>query len=192
MTWQHARDALLAATPSDPRSLGEVHTTGVYAWWDLGGILRPKYPEAFPSVDPSRPLYIGKAQNGTLAQRGLAMHLKMTRRSSLRRSVASLLRHELPLLEGATAQPKLKFSLAQPSEMLLTEWLVENLRVTWFSTLTPGIVERRIIDDLLPPLNDTFAHRGDYWRFLKDERTAAWEAIRAMRANVAFSHEEKI
>jgi hypothetical protein len=28
-------------------------------------------------------------------------------------------------------------------------------------------VEGRIMDDLLPPLNDIRAQRGDYWRFMR-------------------------
>jgi hypothetical protein len=180
MEWPEARDRLLAMQPVSPTEIGTVTGTGLYAWWDSGSAIT--YPSDFPPVDRTRPLYVGLAEKSGLNVRGMEMHLKNTRVSGLRRNLASLLVDELKLSGGVIAQPKKKFSLSVECESVLTSWMVKRLTVTWVTHLSPGTVERDIVDDLLPPLNSTFAHKGDYWRHTAQLRAALHaEAAKTIR-----------
>jgi len=91
------------------------------------------------------------------------MHLKTTRMSGLRRNLNALLHDELALFGGVTAHPKRKMSLTKPLELQLTSWMLDRLTVTWVVHPAPSSVESQIINDVLPPLNSDFAHRGTYW-----------------------------
>lgn len=181
-SWSNVRDALLTATPTPPADLGRVAQTGLYAWWDLAGTLAPRFPIGFPDVDARRPLYIGLAERQTLGARGLLMHLKTTRMSTLRRSLAALLWKELDLLPGITDRGAGKFSIAPAQEQHLTEWMLTNLRVTWVTHDSPGTVEKPIIFDVLPPFNDRFAHHGGYYKAMSDLRNALRQAAREGRS----------
>lgn len=148
-----------------------MRSTGIYAWWDQKSRLSSLYPVGFPGVDPALPVYVGLANDDTLASRCLETHLApKTRRSTLRRSLSALLASQLDLLDGATAHPKVKFSLAPEGDSRLTEWMLSNLRLTWVPHPQPGLVEREVVNALVPPLNDRFAHRAEYWRFMKEAR----------------------
>ena len=161
-TWENVRDALLAAPPQPPMALGAEPSTGIYAWWDLDGALARQYPADFPPVDAGRPLYIGIAERQGLAARGLKMHLKRTRMSGLRRSLAALLRDELALTSQVVAARGGMFGLTPTADAALTNWMLQHLRVTWVAHPEPSTVEGPIVGTELPPLNYEHATRGPY------------------------------
>lgn len=177
-SWSEVRGTLLAATPVPPADLGQVKQTGLYAWWDLTGSLAPHFPVGFPRVDAGRPLYIGLAERQSLGDRGLLMHLKSTRMSTLRRSLAALLWEELDLLPGVIDKGAGKFTVAPAQEQQLTGWMLANLRVTWVTHHDPGTVEEQIVRAVLPPLNDRFAHHGGYYKPMSDLRIELRRAAR--------------
>lgn len=169
MDWTEQRDRLLTGLPHHPSALLARPVPGIYAWWDEQASLDEFWPDELPPIDPSRPIYVGIAKT-TLAERGGEMHLKATRMSSLRRSLTALLADKLKLHEGLVAAPKQKFSLSKENEALLTYWINTSLTVTWVEMDQPGTVERPIVADLLPPLNDTYAHAGPYWKHMRKLR----------------------
>lgn len=158
--WVEVLDSLTSRDRRSPLDLGEVRVTGLYAWWDPSGGV--PFPTGFPPVDQSRPLYIGLAKKGTLAARGLGMHLKTTRMSTLRRSLSALLRDELDLLADVRPAAAGKYGLAQPSEDRLTAWILDHLQVTWVEHPAPQLVERDVVRAEAPPLNYDFATAGPY------------------------------
>lgn len=175
MNAREISQTLTTSAPKSPQELTSVHKKGMYAWWDMNGALTPFWPEDFPPVDTSRPLYVGKAPV-SLSVRGADMHLKTTRMSTLRRNLTLLLVDELPLRDGLVAKPKKKLSQSNEGERVLTAWMLENLSVTWVELETPGAYESTVIGGLLPPFNDTFAHAGPYWRPMKALRERVWSS----------------
>lgn len=167
--WLVARDALVGGVAAAPTALLGVYEPGLYAWWDRQGALAAHYPSAFPHVDASLPLYVGVART-TLSGRAGEMHLDKTRVSTVRRSLLALLHGPLDLTEGVTARRKKKYSLDPALEQRLTDWMLENLTVTWHVRIRPDLVERAVVGDLTPLFNDTFAHAGPYWRAMRDLR----------------------
>ncbi|WP_350339268.1 GIY-YIG nuclease family protein [Paramicrobacterium humi] len=99
------------------------------------------------------------------------MHLYRTRASALRRSLAALLRHQMPILEDVIPGRKGKFGLAEPSETKLTAWILQNLTLTWMECSSPGHVERAVVAVSMPPLNYTFASRGPYAKIMRRLRS---------------------
>lgn len=176
MDWRGSRDLLLAAVPRSPADLLDQNFPGLYAWWDLHGALTSHWPARFPEVVTSRPLYVGIART-TLAVRGSEMHLKTTRMSTLRRSLVALLVDELELRDQIVPGPGQKFGLTAEGDSLLTHWIASNLNVTWHETPEPGTHERQIVGDLMPPLNDVFAHEGPYWLAMRELRVAVRRGI---------------
>jgi hypothetical protein len=161
-TWIDVRASLLAATPQPPMALGTEPSTGIYAWWDQPGALTSHYPADFPDVDHARPLYIGIAERQSLAARGLKMHLKRTRMSGLRRSLAALLRDELSLSTRVVPARGGMFGLTPAADAALTDWMLRHLSVTWIAHPAPSTVEGQIVAAELPPLNYEHATRGPY------------------------------
>ena len=157
-----------------------MHSPGLYAWWDLRGALTTFWPKGFPDVATSRPLYVGIART-TLAVRGSEMHLKTTRMSTLRRSLVALLVDELELLDQIVPGPGQKFGLTAEGDSLLSFWMGNNLNLTWHETQEPGTHERLIVGDLMPPLNDVFAHDGPYWVAMRELRAS-------VRASIALKY----
>ncbi|PPH83921.1 GIY-YIG nuclease family protein [Rathayibacter sp. AY1D9] len=166
MDWTDQRDALLGAVPAVPDALRDLRSPSIYAWWDLDGAPTQFWPTGFPDVVTSRPLYVGIART-TLAVRGGGMHLKTTRISTLRRSLVALLVDELELRDQIVPGPGQKFGLTAEGDSLLNFWMGNNLHVTWHDTPEPGAHERLIVGDLMPPLNDVFAHDGPYWKAMR-------------------------
>ncbi|WP_413228211.1 GIY-YIG nuclease family protein [Clavibacter zhangzhiyongii] len=178
-TWEDVRTALLAAPPQPPMSLGAELSTGIYAWWDLGAAVAPHYPADFPRVDATRPIYVGIAQRQSLAARGLKMHLKRTRVSGLRRSVAALLRDGLDLSSQVIPARGGMFGLAAAGEAALTDWMLRHLRVTWVAHPAPRGIEGPIVGAEVPPLNYIHATHGPYaahMRALRADMHAAGSA----------------
>ena len=178
--WADARDSLLDADPTSPRMLEAVEQPGLYSWWDLAGALTPFWPTGFPAVDISKPLYVGIAQT-SLRTRGADMHLTSTRVSTVRRNLVALLHDELDLLPGAKSDPRrrTKFGLAPDREERLTEWMEANLSVTWVVTPDAGLIESAVIEDLLSPLNDIYAHSGPYWKPMGSARDLVIRMVRS-------------
>ena len=153
---------------------------GIYAWW-LSGTL--PWPEDFPAVDVSEPLYIGKAERASVGDRVKA-HLGNTRFSAPRRSLTGLLIDVLPLRGHVIVRDpsKLsKFGLDPDGERLLTEWMAENVAATWVALDAPGEQEKSIIRRLLPPLNDTDAVGSAYIPPMRRLRAAAAQSALTSR-----------
>jgi hypothetical protein len=164
-----AWEALRAGAPVDPREAAGIAPTGLYAWWDHAGALSRFWPLNFPVVDPNEPLYVGDAPSG-LASRILEMHLKTTRYSGLRRSLAALLVRELELLPGITSVGKGKLIVDEVCEQRLTDWMVRNLGLTWVLTTDSTPLEKLIIADACPPLNYKHATNSRYRKAMKTAR----------------------
>ena len=110
----------------------------------------------------TRPLYVGIAEKQTVSTRVVETHLKVTRGSALRRSLAGLLGESLELRAGAVRHPRGEFGLEVAQESELTGWMLGNLSVAWVELDEPGVVEVPTILDLLPPLNYTYATGSPY------------------------------
>jgi hypothetical protein len=168
---------MLTAPLQPPTALGNELSTGVYAWWDSGAALAGLFPTDFPPVDPARPLYIGIAERQGLDARGLRMHLKRTRMSGLRRSLAALLRDELGLTSQVVPARGGMFGLTPAADVALTDWMLSHLSVTWVPHARPRAVEGAVVASELPPLNYDHATHGPY--------AAPMRALRAdLRARV--------
>jgi hypothetical protein len=134
---------------------------GVYAWWFS------KVPRGVPidgtAVDKGRRLlYVGIAPRkpsvaGSISSRTLRNRLLNHCRgpvasSTLRRTLAVLLRDELDLSITLTKAGKLKMS--PEHEARLTQWMAENAGVTWVVSATPWEVEDYMIQGAMRlPLN---------------------------------------
>lgn len=169
MDQKNAWGALRTATPVDAREAAGISCSGLYAWWDKAGALSRFWPYNFPIVDLNEPIYVGDAPSG-LASRIIEMHLKTTRYSGLRRSLAALLLHELDLLPGITSVGKGKVILDEIRERRLTDWMVENLGLTWVVTTNSTALEKLIIADECPPLNYKHATNSRYREAMKAAR----------------------
>jgi len=149
----------------------------MYALWDLNGALSPFWPEGFPKVNTSEPLYTGIAEKGsaTLAER-MGSHLNQTRWSTVRRNLTLLLLDELPLGEGLTPVDGKKYYYTQSpaGEQALTAWMLSNLTATWVTLDQPGEHERAVIGELLPPLNADYAAHGPYKKPMFALRQSVW------------------
>jgi hypothetical protein len=154
----HARQALAGPGTTLPVARTGVPTRpGLYAvhggattWQQLG--LGP--PDG-------RPLYVGKAER-SLAGRDIRQHFGtgMTGSSTLRRSLAALLRTRL----GLSAVPRnptrpdqfANYALAEPGDACLTAWMEAQLRLAIWVPDDPvdlAVVERELLRHWQPPLN---------------------------------------
>lgn len=132
-----------------------------------------------PSANAATPLYVGKAEQ-SLVSRDLRTHFATgkTGQSTLRRSLAALLRDELNLTAIPRNTSRLdgsaNFGLDAHGDERLTEWMVRELAiVVWEAPLgSPPLkeVEAEILVALNPPLNLT--HVRDRWDVLVKARRA--------------------
>lgn len=148
----------LVAAPRPLDALREVPALGIYAWW--GSV---PFPADFPEFDPAGPVYVGIAVRETLGQRTADFHLSRTRGSSLRRSMAALLADQLDLWPELLPSRR-HFGLTNAGELRLTAWMRDHLHVTWVEHPEPGPLERALIAELTPPLNDTHAPKSSAYR----------------------------
>lgn len=145
--------AVSGDTSHVPRSAGlyGVHAGGARS--ELG----------LPETD-STLLYIGKAER-SLAARDLTTHFTTGRtgQSTLRRSLAALLREQLDL-HAVPRNPAVpghftSFGLSSDGDERLTRWMVDHLALTTWAppagAETLRDLERAVIDRLQPPLNLT-------------------------------------
>jgi hypothetical protein len=168
--WQAVEEELLVGNRHLLNEVSGMYEPAVYAWWDESGALAQYLPKDFPEVDFSMPIYVGSAPKG-LELRFNEMHLKETRWSAPRRSLSPLLTDELDLLPGAVVAPKPgKFGLAADRDERLTLWMLRFLRLSHVpmnSADGAESTEEKIIEHLLPPLNDLHARAGLYCRRMR-------------------------
>jgi len=160
--WEVAHAGLLEVAPSHPSAMAAESATGIYAWWDTAASLARFYPSDFPPVQFHRPLYIGIAERQGLDSRGARMHLKRTRMSGLRRSLAALLRDDLLLSREVIPARGGMYGLTSDGDQRLTDWMLANLQVSWVVHDHPSTVEPAIIGAEFPPLNYDHATTGPY------------------------------
>lgn len=120
--------------------------SGVYAWWADPSVL-PDLPGPPNESDPSlRLLYLGRATS--LRGRILRNHLRRSGSSTLRRTLAGLLRSE-----GYRTTWTKGVVLVPEDEARLTAWMYAHLRLTWAQDPEPATVEAELVRRLHPPLN---------------------------------------
>jgi hypothetical protein len=145
------------------------------AWVELG--LQPSYPDT--------PLYVGKAED-SLACRDMRTHFTTGRTgsSTLRRSLAALLRNELDLraIPRNMAKPShfANFAVAPDGDARLTAWMHDRLTIAFWQKETGcelDDVETSIIGIWLPPLNTSKNPNADR-RLRLARKTMADEARR--------------
>ncbi|MBN9792525.1 hypothetical protein DMP17_28615 [Pseudonocardia sp. TMWB2A] len=94
-----------------------------------------------------RLLYVGLATK--LCTRLASNHLRRSGSSTLRRTLAGLLLDEQEYRTRWSG----RVVLVDDDEARLTQWMGENLRVSWCEYPTPRDVEADVIQALDPPLN---------------------------------------
>ncbi|WP_422785714.1 GIY-YIG nuclease family protein [Pseudonocardia spirodelae] len=120
---------------------------GIYAWWAPPAILPGLPGLPHPAVPDLRLLYVGLATK--LRARLASNHLRRSGSSTLRRTLAGLLLDEQEYRTRWTD----RVVLVDDDEARLTEWMGENLRVSWCEHPSPRDVEADVIRALRPPLN---------------------------------------
>jgi hypothetical protein len=134
---------------------------GVYAWWFS------KVPPGVPTgetafhngrrllyvgIAPRKPSAAGSVSDSTLRNRLLNHCRGPLASSTLRRTLAVLLKGELDLSITRTKAGKLKMS--PEHEARLTQWMNDNARVVWLVNPAPWEVEDHLIQGALRlPLN---------------------------------------
>lgn len=66
-------------------------------------------------------------------------------------------------------------------EQRLTNWMLQNLRLTWVVTGNSSAFEKLIIADLCPPLNYEHATKSPYRQAMKSKRAELCSASAAIR-----------
>jgi GIY-YIG catalytic domain-containing protein len=136
-----------------------------------------------------RPLYVGKAED-SLFSRDVRAHFQTgyTGRSTVRRSLAALLRHQLdltPVTRGSHSRDATdwatKFALELDGDKRLTNWMIEHLTLAAWPLPSSargmlGELEREAIKSLEPPLC-LQQWTGNPWRPIIQLRRAAMAAI---------------
>jgi hypothetical protein len=123
-------------------------------WLDLG----------LECAEDGRPLYVGKTEQAILG-RVLGTHFSdgQTGSSSLRRSLAALLRTRLGLHGVPRNREKpghfSSYGLPEADDESLTKWMTINLRISWPARDDAVLlkIEKAVIRTLKPPLNLTHA-----------------------------------
>jgi hypothetical protein len=144
--------ALPVARASVPARPGLYAVHGGAETWEQLGLGRP--PDGHP-------LYVGKAER-SLAGRDIHQHFGtgMTGSSTLRRSLAAILRTRLGL-SAVPRNPALpgyftNYALAEPGDACLTAWMEAQLRLAIWVPNDPvdlGAVEGELLRYWQPPLN---------------------------------------
>jgi hypothetical protein len=149
----------LQRTP--PLSIGEMSTAldadraahGIYAWWLVNTDALPDVPTTPHPSEPLGLLYVGVGPASARSTRTLRArfrdHTRDTGRSTLRRTLASLLYEREGWRPYWTDRPL----LTDVDNDALTTWQAANLRVQWFRMPDPWTVEAGVIRAMRPPLN---------------------------------------
>jgi GIY-YIG catalytic domain len=120
---------------------------GVYGWY-FRSLPCEMDVSACRRVDGLTLLYVGSASN---LRRRLCDHCRDRGGSTLRRTLAALLRDQLELKPGSGTRGNLRIGV--DGERRLSEWLAANATVIWAVTPEPETVERQFIEQLELPLN---------------------------------------
>jgi hypothetical protein len=134
---------------------------GVYAWW-FSRVPPGGQPEKtavhgdrrllYVGIAPRKPSAAGSVSDSTLRNRLLNHCRGPLASSTLRRTLAVLLKSELGLSITRTNAGKLKMS--PEHEARLTHWMDENARVVWLTNSTPREIEDHLIEgEVGLPLN---------------------------------------
>ena len=143
---------------------------GLYAWWGANNI---PWPDDMMPPSENKPIYVGIAATRPVGDRIRDNHLRSTRTSALRRSLVALLVDELDLADCVVPLPRPgKFHLTHTGEALLSGWMRENLTVSWTAHAHPAVLERALVGEIVPPLNDVHAHRSPYRARMRSLRAA--------------------
>lgn len=147
------------------------HTRGVYLV-SSNDLLLNQDLDIAPTQE-STPLYVGRARN--LSQR-LRYHLRgPTAASTLRVSLGLLLTTRLGLkVEVADIGGRIWFQ----NESVLSEWMAENVSVSYCEMREPEALEIDLIQRLQPPLNIAYRHKQPSAVRLASARTALRHAHR--------------
>jgi hypothetical protein len=131
-------------------------SSGVYAWWIAGAVI-PNVPVNKHPFEVDLDLaYVGIAANrpgssATLRSRVVGNHMNGNiAASTLRRILAALL---IATLDLQPTKKGKKVVLPKDQNLRLSGWQMTHLRVTWFATAAPWLVESAINSTLKPPLN---------------------------------------
>lgn len=120
---------------------------GLYAWWAAAEVFPALPGPAHPTDFGERLLYVGLATN--LRRRIIKDHLRRSRSSTLRRTLAGLLLDT----EHYRTRRTDRVVLVADDEIRLTAWMHAHLRLSWCPHPTPGAVEATVIEQWAPPLN---------------------------------------
>jgi hypothetical protein len=134
---------------------------GVYAWWFSK--VPPKVPTEqtalrdgrrllYVGIAPRKPSLAGSISDSTLRNRLLNHCRGPLASSTLRRTLAVLLKGDLDLIITPTKARKIK--MPPEHEARLTQWMDENARVVWLTNSTPWEIEDHLIEgEVRLPLN---------------------------------------
>jgi len=155
---------------------------GVYAWWSPPGTLPDVTGSRLTSDGKLELIYIGicpEKDSGarTMRDRLLHDHARRTRRSTLRRALASFLWEQAgwDLTTTSDGRP----ALDRRSEAELTAWMRNHLYLTWISDPRPWDRELGMIASLLPPLNSDMNSHHPLHSLVVSRREAWAAAARA-------------
>lgn len=155
---------------------------GLYAWWSRPGMLPGISGTRLTTNGNLELIYLGicpdKASGGrTMRDRLLRDHSRRTRKSTLRRGLASFLWEQegWDLAVTADGRP----TLDRRSEAELTTWMRARLYLTWVGDPRPWEKEADAIATLLPPLNCDMNREHPLYPLVTSRRDAWATAARA-------------
>lgn len=155
-----------------------VENNGVYAWYFLNKPHRKISLENCHSVEYENQtlylLYIGIAPHSDASKQTLRKriqtHFKRNiYRSTLRRTLASLLKNELTL-SSYRSKKRNRPRLCDDGENKLSKWICENAYVTWSYVEQPWLYEQEIIESLCLPLNLQYNQDHPFFEKLSKKR----------------------
>jgi hypothetical protein len=133
---------------------------GVYAWWfskipprvciDGTKIVAGRHL-LYVGISPRKPSSTEQAATRTLRDRLLNHCRGPIGSSTLRRTLATLLASDLALRIGRL--PSGRIGMPAEDETILTDWMSENARLNWVTSITPWEVEEHLIKTVRLPLN---------------------------------------
>jgi hypothetical protein len=154
---------------------------GLYAWWIVGAALPGVPANKHPLETDLDLLYVGIAPNGpassaTLRSRVVGNHMNGNiAASTLRRTLASLL---INVLDLEPTKKGTNVVLPKDQNVRLSTWQKTHLRLTWFATPQPWLLEATVISTLRPPLNLEENETHPFYKTLSDARRALKQSAR--------------
>jgi hypothetical protein len=172
----------MSAAMGPQRDGGMPADRGVYAWWSGPGTLPDITGSRRTSDGKHELIYIGICPNKesgtrTMRDRLLRDHARRTRKSTLRRALASFLWEQARWGLATTADGRP--TLDRRSEAELTAWMRRHLYLTWVSDPRPWDLEAGVIASLLSPLNSDMNSHHPLHSLVVSRREAWAAAARA-------------